>query len=136
VSIAAFVPLIGKVVERIFPDPEKANEAKLKLFQLQQEGQLKELEAEVELAMGQLEINKAEAQHPNIFVAGWRPFVGWVSAVGVAWTFIVYPTVTWMGVEAPPLDVSQLMVLLLGMLGLGGMRSFDKKNKVDTKATK
>jgi hypothetical protein len=135
-AIAPFIPLIGKALDRLFPDPEKANEAKLKLFELQQEGQLAELDADLKLALGQIEVNKAEAQHPNVFIAGWRPFVGWVSGVSVAWNFIAYPTVTWFGVDAPALDTSQLMVLLLGMLGLGGMRSLDKRNRVDTKEMK
>lgn len=133
-GIAAFIPLIGKALDRIFPDPEKANEAKLKLFELQQQGELAALNAEVQTALGQMEINKAEAQSPHWFVAGWRPSVGWVCSAAMAWNFIVYPTVKWAGVDAPPLDVSQLMIVLGGMLGIGGMRSFDKRNRVDTKS--
>ena len=90
---------------------------------LAQRGDLAELDAEVQIALGQMGINKEEARSGSVFVAGWRPFVGWVSGCAVAWNFIVYPTVVWAGVDAPSLDISQLMVLLLGMLGIGGMRS-------------
>lgn len=131
-SFIAALPLIGKVVDRLLPDPGQKAEAKLRLMELAQSGDLAELDAEVKLALGQMEINREEARSGSWWVAGWRPFVGWISGTAVLWNFVVYPTVTWAGVDAPPLDISQLMVLLLGMLGIGGMRSFDKKHKVDT----
>ncbi len=86
-----------------------------------------------ELAKGQLEINKAEAQHRSLFVAGWRPFVGWTCGVALAYHFIVAPLVlfatAYAGIEAPPLpefDMGSLLTVLMGMLGLGGMRTFEK----------
>ena len=86
-----------------------------------------------ELAKGQLEINKAEAQSRNMFVAGWRPFVGWTCGVALAWHFIGVPVTTffvsWFGLEIPELpqfDMDSLMTVLLGMLGLGGLRTFEK----------
>jgi hypothetical protein len=86
-----------------------------------------------ELAKGQLEINKAEAQHRSIFVAGWRPFVGWTCGVALAWHFVLAPFVifasAYAGVALPDLpqfDMSSLLTVLMGMLGLGGMRSFEK----------
>ena len=131
-SIAAAIPLIGKVLDRVFPDPEKANEAKLRVLELTQQGELAELDADVRLALGQMEINKEEAKSPHWFVAGWRPFVGWVCGLALFWNFMMYPTVVWFGVTAPPLDVAQLMIVLGGMLGLGTMRSWDKSKNVDT----
>ena len=86
-----------------------------------------------EAAMAQVEVNKAEAQHRSIFVAGWRPFIGWVCGVALAYHFVLAPFivfgVAWSGAEIPELptfDMDSLMTVLLGMLGLGGMRSFEK----------
>ena len=86
-----------------------------------------------ELAKGQLEINKAEAQHRSIFVAGWRPFLGWILATAMGWHFVFAPVTmficSYLGVEIPALpafDMDSLMTVLLGMLGLGGLRTFEK----------
>ena len=86
-----------------------------------------------ELAKGQLEINKAEASHRSIFVAGWRPFLGWILASAMGWHFIFAPVTmfvcAYLGVEIPELpafDMDSLMTVLLGMLGLGGLRTAEK----------
>lgn len=86
-----------------------------------------------ERAMAQTEVNRAEAQHRNIWVAGWRPFIGWVCGVALAWHFVLAPVVlfvaSWLDVSLPPLpafDMDSLMTVLLGMLGLGGLRSYEK----------
>ena len=86
-----------------------------------------------ELAKGQLEINKAEASHRSIFVAGWRPFIGWTCGIALMAHFVLFPATdfvtAYMGLEIPPMpafDMDSLMTVLLGMLGLGGMRSFEK----------
>jgi hypothetical protein len=86
-----------------------------------------------ELAKGQLEINKAEASHRSIFVSGWRPSVGWVCSIAMAYHFVLQPLivfgVTIAGVEIPELpkfDMNSLMTVLMGMLGLGGLRTFEK----------
>ena len=86
-----------------------------------------------ERAVAQAEINKQEAQHRNIWVAGWRPFIGWVCGAALAWHFVLAPVVlfvtAWADVRLPTLpafDMDSLMTVLLGMLGLGGLRSFEK----------
>lgn len=86
-----------------------------------------------EAAMAQVEVNKAEAQHRSIFVAGWRPFIGWTCGVALAYHFVLAPLivfgVAWYGAEIPEIptfDMDSLMTVLLGMLGLGGMRTFEK----------
>ena len=135
-SLLAVLPLVEKAIDRLFPDPEKAKEARLRLIELEQAGDFKRLDAEVQLLLSQLDVNKEEAGSSHWFVASWRPFIGWVGGVGLAWQFIMYPTVTWFGVTAPPLDSGQLFILLSSMLGIGGMRSLDKFNKVDTKNIK
>jgi len=79
----------------------------------------------------QAQINSVEAKHRNIFVSGWRPAVGWVCAFALAYNFIIRDLlVWWVGVEsAPPaLQMEHLMTVLIGMLGLGGMRTFEKFN--------
>lgn len=86
-----------------------------------------------ELAQGQIEINKQEASHRSMFVAGWRPFVGWCCGIALAWHFVLQPVVVfavaYLGVDIPALptfDMESLMTVLLGMLGLGGLRTFEK----------
>jgi len=86
-----------------------------------------------ELAKGQLAINAEEAKSRNVFVSGWRPFVGWSCGLALFAHFLVFPTAdvvtAYMGVEAvayPSFDMDSLMTVLLGMLGLGGMRSYEK----------
>jgi len=86
-----------------------------------------------EAAMAQVEVNKAEASHRSLFVAGWRPFVGWICAVALGYHFVLHPIILFvMGVagvapvELPSFDMDSLMTVLLGMLGLGGLRSFEK----------
>jgi len=86
-----------------------------------------------EAQLAQVEVNKQEAQHRSIFVAGWRPCVGWVTALALAWHFILSPLILFAvaiaGVEIPELpqfDMETLTTILLGMLGLSGFRSFEK----------
>jgi len=86
-----------------------------------------------EQAMGQLEINKMEAQHRSIFVAGWRPFLGWGLSFAMLWHFVIAPITmfgfAYAGMEPPELpafDMDSLMTVLLGMLGLGGLRTVEK----------
>lgn len=92
-----------------------------------------------EAAMAQVEVNKAEAGHRSIFVAGWRPFVGWTCGVALAYHFVLAPIIifgaSWAGFAIPDLpvfDMDSLMTVLLGMLGLGGLRTYEK-NKGLTK---
>ena len=87
-----------------------------------------------ELAKGQLEINKAEAQHKSIFVAGWRPFIGWTCGIALAWHFVLQPLIMFLSVlfgftlpELPAFDMGSLMTVLMGMLGLGGLRTYEKQ---------
>ena len=85
-----------------------------------------------ELAKGQLEINKAEAQSRNVFIAGWRPFIGWTCGVAMAYNYVVHPILIFTLaqfnylVAIPALDLGEMMPVLMGMLGLGGLRSFEK----------
>ena len=87
-----------------------------------------------ELAKGQLEINKAEAASGSVFKGGWRPFIGWVCGAAFAYHFVLQPFivfgVTVAGIDIPELptfDMGSLMTVMMGMLGLGGLRSYEKK---------
>lgn len=86
-----------------------------------------------ERALAQIEVNKTEAASRNPFVAGWRPFIGWTCGIALAWHFVLAPFLmfiaAWVGFDVPKLpvfDMDNLMTVLLGMLGLGGLRSFEK----------
>ena len=124
--IPQLAPILGGVLDRFFPNKEKAAEAQRAI-----EAALIENSAQVNLA--QLEVNKEEAKSKNIFIAGWRPFVGWTCAVALFWHFVGMPVtmffIEWFGYDAPELpefDMSSLMTVLMGMLGLGGLRTFEK----------
>ncbi len=128
---------VGKMaINRIWPDPVKQAEEERRLIELSQKGDLAAMNAEVQLLLGQIEINKAEANHKSIFVAGWRPFVGWVGGLAFAYASILEPlmrfvaTVNGYDGEFPIIDTNMTMQVLLGMLGLGLMRSYEKKNGV------
>lgn len=121
-----------KLVERFFPDPKAAGEAKLELLRMQQTGELAQLAANTDLAKGQLEVNKAEAGSDSIFVAGWRPFIGWTCGAAFAYKFVLAPFIV-LGLTAaghpislPVLDFTEMSTILLGMLGLGAMRTTEK----------
>jgi Holin of 3TMs, for gene-transfer release len=127
----------GKIIDRLFPDPDKAQAAKIELFKLQQSGELAVLAAETDLMKGQLAVNEAEAKSTSIFVSGWRPFIGWVCGSAFAMNFVIGPIVTFVFVAVsgkvlawPTLDWATIMPVLLGMLGLGGMRSYEKAKGV------
>lgn len=126
--------VIGQVLDKILPDPKASAEAKYKMLELAQAGEFKELDAALEVARGQMEINKVEAASPGLFKGGWRPAAGWVCVIGLGYTFLLRPILPWVvsvaGLaevpELPPIETMDLMVLLSGMLGLGGMRSFER----------
>lgn len=131
-AIAAFIPLLGTLLEKFIPDPKQAAEAKLKMLEMAQKGDLAVLDADLKMALGQMEINKVEAAADN-FRGGWRPATGWTCVAGLVYQFLVQPILPWLltaiGADVPPLpaiDNQTLMVLLTGMLGLGGFRTFEK----------
>ena len=82
-----------------------------------------------ELAKGQMEINKVEAAHKSLFVAGWRPSIGWCCSLGLLYHVLIAP-IAGIWVEVPEIDPSLLMTTMTGMLGLGAMRSYEKTRGV------
>lgn len=134
--VTAALDLGGKLIDKVFPDAQAKANAQLELLKLAQAGELAELGANTELAKSQVELNKAEATNPSLFVSGWRPFIGWVCGVGLAYQFLFHPLAVFalrlagQTAQLPPLDGGTLTTLLFGMLGLGGMRTFEKLNGV------
>lgn len=95
---------------------------------------LKRAALDAEAQMRQMDVNRQEAAHRSVWVAGWRPAIGWVGAAAIAYAFIVQPMLVYLlavwspGTPAPPpIDLSGLWPLLIGMLGLGGLRTLEKK---------
>ncbi len=123
--ITALLPALGTLIDRLIPDRAAAERAKAEMEQ-----QL--VTAANAAAMAQVEVNKVEAAHSSVFVAGWRPSIGWVCAAGLAWAFVVAPVASWalmvLGVKAelPAIQFDHLFELVLAMLGIGGLRTFEK----------
>jgi hypothetical protein len=126
------IPLIGNLLDKLFPDPKAAEDAKLKVMQMAQTGELAQLDADLKMAQGQMEINKVEAANPSIFVSGWRPFVGWTCGAAFAFKFIGGPMLVLIAgyfghtVTLPQMDYSEMSTILLGMLGIGALRTVEK----------
>ena len=91
----ALIPLIGTVLDKIFPNAKDAAEAKLKLMEMAQKGELAVLDADAKIALGQIEVNKAEASSGNKYASSWRPTIGYICAIGLLYNFIGYPLLTW-----------------------------------------
>lgn len=130
--LTAAFDLGGKLLDKFFPDPAQRADAQLKLLQLQQTGELAQLAAETDLMKGQQAINLEEAKSSSFFVAGWRSFIGWVCGVAFAYHFILQPLLVFglsvygKPVTLPVFDMDALNTVLMGMLGLGGLRTFEK----------
>lgn len=136
-SVIALLPLLGEVLDRVLPDPAQADQVKLQMLKMAQESDIKALEASTELAKGQIEVNKVEAATDS-FRGGWRPATGWICAIGLFYQFLLQPILPWLvalgGTVVPPLppiDSEALYGLLMGLLGLGGLRTLERvKGKV------
>ena len=124
--VTAVLEIGGKLIDKIWPDPTEAAKAKIQLLTLQQKGELAEI-------TGQLAVNTEEAKSSSVFVAGWRPFIGWVCGAALAYAYIGYPFLTWLlvifkpSLAAPKLVIDEMLYqLLFGMLGMGALRTIEK----------
>tara|TARA_R100000935_G_C2830601_1_gene164801 strand:- start:1483 stop:1878 length:396 start_codon:yes stop_codon:yes gene_type:complete len=120
------LPLISNVIDKVIPDKNASAKAKQEIEQT--------LVANMaQINIEQIKTNQVEASSRSIWIAGWRPFIGWVCGIAMAWHFVGVPFITfiaaWTGAVIPPLpvfDMSSLMTVLMGLLGLGSMRTFEK----------
>lgn len=135
--LSALFDLGKSAIDKIWPDPIKRAEELRKLEEMKQRGDLEELNAQVKLLTGQMEINKIEAGSDSLFVSGWRPFVGWVCAFSLAYISIIEPLMRLLATmfgysgEFPEIDTTITMQVLIGMLGLGVMRTREKEKGVN-----
>jgi len=115
----------AKLLDKIIPDKDAREKAQADLLKAAQD-------QDFQKALAQIEVNKVEAQHSNLFVSGWRPAVGWTCVIGLVYNFILYPLLLWIvvitgsSIEPPPMFSENLMELVLGMLGLGALRTYEK----------
>ncbi|MDO9131957.1 3TM-type holin [Hydrogenophaga sp.] len=120
---------LGKdLISRFFPDKTEAARVEAEFLRMAAQGELQQV-------IAQLEINAKEAAHPSVFVAGWRPAFGWAGCAGFVYAVIVQPLLAWWaatkGLPTPPeLNMDLLWVVITGMLGIGGLRTFEKSKGV------
>lgn len=129
------------ILDKVFPDPIQRQQVELELYRAQQEGAFKQLDADLQRSLAQTNINAVEAANASPFVAGWRPAIGWIGAAALAYHYLVRPLAPWICTafghpvpEMPGLD-GGLFELVSLMLGLGGLRTLDKRKALDV-ATK
>jgi hypothetical protein len=108
--------LANTVIDKVWPDKTEAEK--------------QQLAAAVQLVQGQLEINKVEAASTSVFVSGWRPFIGWVCGAACAWNWIGLPILRMYVPDLTPANLTEMMPVLMGLLGLGALRTVEKINNV------
>lgn len=128
--LPALIPVlasaVGPILDRLIPDTAGREQARLEI-------ETRLAEAMMQTNLEQARITATEAQHRSIFVAGWRPFIGWICGLGFFWAFLGQPLAEWIvllagepGLEAPQMPTELLLEMTLAMLGLGGLRTFEK----------
>jgi hypothetical protein len=129
--------MIGKLIEPVTGLLDKFIEDKDQKAQLAHELATMADRHAQDLALAQIEVNKAEAASGSVFKGGWRPFIGWVCGGAFAYHFVLQPVIVFAvltaGVDLPPLpefDMASLMTVMMGMLGLGGLRTYEKKQGI------
>lgn len=131
--VTALANLGDTLINRLWPDPQQREAAKLELFRLQQAGELQKLANELQLQTAQIEVNKQDAASGSIFVAGARPFIMWGCGIAMLYAALLEPLMRFVAVvyfhytgAFPEIDTTLTTQVLLGLLGLGSMRSFEK----------
>ena|ERR1700743_746419 len=126
------------IVNKLIPDPAAKAQMQLEVAQLAQQTEFKELDNQLATTAQQTDTNKVEAASTSIFVAGWRPFIGWICGSTLAYAYIgtsvfnVISAVFGHPLDLPKPDISEMMPILLGLLGLGGLRTYEKVNGVNS----
>jgi hypothetical protein len=137
ITLTALVKAGEMAISRIWPDKEKQAEEMRKLAELEQSGKLAELKMHVDLLLAQIKVNEVSANHPSIFVSGARPAAIWAGVFSMSWAGIFHPLLTWVwafaemaGTPPPLIESTALSAIVTGLLGVGGMRSYDKTKGV------
>lgn len=126
------ITAVSELLDRIIPDPQARERARLELLKAERSNELEAFRLALSADQMQTAINQQEAQNPNLFVSGWRPFIGWVCGVAFAYHFIIQPllafTIANAGGEVmlPAFAMEELSTVLMGLLGLGGLRTLEK----------
>lgn len=132
----ALIPAISALLDKLIPDPAARENAHLALTQAENAAALQQFQLAVQADAAQTAIDQQDAQSKNLFVAGWRPFIGWVCGVAFAYHFIGQPIITYIMAACghtfplPAFDMQELSTVLMGMLGLGGLRTIEKIKNV------
>ena len=122
---------ILKIVDKLVPDPQAKAQVQIELLKLNQSSEFKEIDAQLEMARNQTQVNVEEAKSTSLFVSGWRPFIGWTCGFIFVSNYIGVPLLAWASpwfdIPPPPrLDIGEVLPVLLGMLGLGTLRTGEK----------
>jgi len=137
--IQLLLPVIGKVLDAVLPNTAEAAQAKTKLAEMAMQGELDALQADIDIAKAQILVNEKAAQSSDLFVSGARPFILWVCGGAFAWSYLLRDFVLLLAaVSGSPIDpeilpkpeMAEMMPVLLGLLGLGGFRSWEKARGV------
>ena len=123
--ITTLIPAVTGILDKFVPDADTKNKLAHDL------ATMAEKHAQ-ELALAQIEVLKADAKG-NWFQASWRPLIGWICGLSLGINYMVSPIASGFGIIIPQADMSVMMPLMFGMLGISGMRSYDKSKKTDTK---
>ncbi len=127
-----------KIIDKFIPDPQAKMNAQIEMMKITQADKFKEIDAALQEQQMQADINKQEAINESVFVSGWRPFIGWICGAAFGLQFVVFPVSVFalgffkITTAMPVLPMEALMTVLLGMLGLGGMRSWEKVQRGKT----
>lgn len=122
---------IFHIIDKLVPDQAQKAQMQLQVLQLNQAGEFKELDAQLQRDLAQIGVDNTEAASPSLFKSGWRPFIGWLCGLGLGYQFLLQPMLawvsTWKHIPAPPtLDLGTLVTILGGLLGLGAMRTTER----------
>ena len=123
--LTAGISLVETAISRIWPDKSAAEQM--------------QIAAAVQAVQAQMDVNKVEAAHPSVFVSGWRPAIGWICGAAFAWNWVGLPiakmglAIAGVSLDLSPASMAEMMPVLLGMLGLSGLRSFEKSQRVAAK---
>ena len=128
------IKAVGDVADKFITTDKERMEMQVERDKAQQDHQYRMELLDQQLDLAQTEVNKVEAANPSMFVAGWRPAIGWVCALALFYQFLIYPILLWLFPAEKPsaLDIASLYPLIFGMLGIAGMRSFEKVKGVAT----